>query len=128
MWPHQDELIYAVTRKRKIEHSAALIVASGWYVQYLEYRINNAWAALFQPMLLDINTTSPKPSDKDMRIVFEFLTAIVVLFRDRTELALVDIVDKLYNKALLKDTDDDRSTATQLVFAIIGWISIFSVS
>ena len=79
-------------------------------------------------MLLDINTTSPKPSDKDMRIVFEFLTAIVVLFRDRTELALVDIVDKLYNKALLKDTDDDRSTATQLVFAIIGWISIFSVS
>jgi hypothetical protein len=123
LWPQQDALIYAITRTRKINHSYSLIVASRWYVRYLECKINDTWATLFQPVLVDINNTSVHPSDKDMGIVFEFLTAIVVLFRERKELALVDIVDKLYNAALLKDTDDDRSTATQLVFAIIGWIS-----
>jgi len=50
------------------------------------------------------------------------LTAIVLELR-RRELALVEIVDGLYNQDLLNETDCERSVACQMVFAALGWIS-----
>jgi hypothetical protein len=50
------------------------------------------------------------------------LTAIVLELR-RRELALVEIVDGLYNQDLLKETEVDRSVACQMVFVALGWIS-----
>ena len=43
----------------------------------------------------------------------------------RHNFALTDIVDKLYNDNVLRETDDHRSLANQLVLASIGWISEF---
>jgi hypothetical protein len=73
-------------------------------------------------MLKDINMGSNEPCGHDMEIGMRVLTAIVLELR-RSELALVEIVDGLYNQDLLKETDDDRSAACQMVFVALGWIS-----
>ena len=57
-----------------------------------------------------------------MGIGMRVLTAIVLELR-RRELALVEIVDGLYNQDLLNETDCERSVACQMVFAALGWIS-----
>lgn len=66
---------------------------------------------------------SLRPNDEDMSVAFQILGTIIKQF-EREELALTDIVDKLYNDKLFKqETDEFRSHANQLVFAALGWIS-----
>jgi hypothetical protein len=77
---------------------------------------------LFRPILKKINGYSYAPCDDDMAIGVRVLTAIVLELR-RHELALVEIVDGLYNQDLLKETDAERSVACQMVFVALGWIS-----
>jgi len=123
LWQQQERLIYEITKLRKVEYSDNLIVASGWYISYLESKVRYSWGTLFAPVLLNINSHTAYPSIRDIEFAFSLFSRLVVLFRDRKRLALVDIVDTLYNNRLLKETDDDRSAAAQLVFATLGWIS-----
>ena len=102
--------------------SEILSSACHWYTEFLECKIRDNWAALFQPVLVDINPLATTPSENDILVAFELLTAVVLEFQ-RTDLALAGIVDELYNKNLLKWTDDERSDAFKLVFAAVGWIS-----
>jgi len=100
-----------------------LTSAGGWYTSSLRCRISDAWVSLFSRVLNDIDVSATRPSNQDRDIAFVFLAAVASECRDRENLALTDIVDKMYNDGLLRDTDDARSEAYQLVFACIGWIS-----
>jgi hypothetical protein len=97
--------------------------ARGWYTSFLRQRISEAWISLISPVLDGVDVLATRPSKQDLEIAFSFLAAVALECRDRENLALTDIVDKMYNEGLLKDTDDARSEAYQLVFACIGWIS-----
>jgi hypothetical protein len=71
---------------------------------------------------VDIDPAATSPCDREIVVTFEFLTAVVLELK-RKELALVNIVDEMYNKCLLRETDKDRCRANHLVFAALGWIS-----
>lgn len=77
------------------------------------------------PVLVGIHSDATCPCDHDITIAFQFLTAVASDLK-RKEIALVDIVDAMYNKGLFceLETDYERSRAHQLVFAALGWISI----
>jgi hypothetical protein len=122
----QNAFIFAVTGKPFESRSHTLTKSCNWYTAYLEFKITDAWKTLFRPILQNIKSTSTSPCDHDISIAFQFLTA-VVLELERRELALVNIVDQMYNKELLVDlpTETDRSRANQLVFAALGWISMY---
>jgi len=92
-------------------------------MNFLEFKIREAWPKLFVPVLRAATPPTP-PSDEDLFIAFQILQTILGELR-RESLALTDIVDKLYNENLLRETDDMRSHANQLVFAALGWISEF---
>lgn len=74
---------------------------------------------------MGIHSNATYPCGHDITISFQFLTAVVLELK-RKEIALVDIVDTMYNKGLFcqLETDYERSRAHQLVFAAFGWISI----
>jgi hypothetical protein len=117
----EHEFLYVMTGKKL--DSCNLKSACGWYTSFLECKILEAWDSLFRPLLVTIDASAAEPSSRDIEFAFQFLTAVALECRHRRNLALTDIVDKLYNDGLLRDTDDDRSEAYQLVFASIGWIS-----
>jgi len=94
-----------------------------WYTELLEWKIKKHWTQLFQPVMMNIAATPFGPSDDDISVAFCVLTAVISAFA-RKDLALVEIVDAMYNKSFFKDTDQDRSHATQLAFAVVGWISV----
>jgi hypothetical protein len=104
-------------------HSPALTLSRNWYLAFLEFKILDAWNTLLAPVLEDINPKATSPCDDDIGIAFQFLTAVAAELK-RKELALVNIVDGMYNRCLLHETDNDRSKAHQLAFAALGWISM----
>jgi len=61
-----------------------------------------------------------------MAIAFRLLATTVSEFT-RRNLALAEIADELYNQRLLIYTDQERTAATRLVFAAVGWISRISI-
>jgi len=125
--PPQDTFICAVTGKDRKCEGHGLTLAYKWYIRYLECKIKKAWIPLFRRVLLNVRQYSDVPNGDDIATAFDFFTAVVLAF-GRKDLALVEIVDEVYNKGLLKeseDEDDERSAANQLVFAAIGWISMF---
>jgi hypothetical protein len=121
-----NSLIFAVTGKRVHlrEHPdpPALNLACTWFLAFLEFKIIEAWNTLLAPVLANVNPKVTSPSRDDICFAFQFLEAVVSQL-DRKEVALVEVVDAMYNRGLLHDTDDDRSKADQLVFAALGWIS-----
>jgi len=101
--------------------------ACAWYMNFLEFKIREAWPNLFVPVLRNpvaAAATQSAPSNEDLAIAFQILQTILREL-SREGLALINIVDKLYNEHLLRETDDERSHANQLVFASLGWISEF---
>lgn len=102
--------------------------ACAWYMNFLEFKIRQAWKSLFIPVLRGTigNEQAPPPNSEDFSLTFEILKTIAEALR-RENLALTDILDKLYNENLFKEADGDRSHANQLVFAALGWISEFPV-
>ncbi|PMD58304.1 uncharacterized protein K444DRAFT_442681 [Hyaloscypha bicolor E] len=98
--------------------------ACAWYMNFLEFKIRQAWKSLFIPVLRGTigNEQAPPPNSEDFSLTFEILKTIAEALR-RENLALTDILDKLYNENLFKEADGDRSHANQLVFAALGWIS-----
>jgi hypothetical protein len=93
-------------------------------LSFLQFKIVQSWNTLLAPVLKKINQKATSPCDHDIAIAFQFLTAVAAEMK-RKELALVDIVCGVYNKLLLYETDDERSKAHQLVFAALGWISMY---
>lgn len=122
----QTALIFAVTGKRlhlgEHQHPTALTLSCHWYLAFLEFKILEAWNTLLAPVLANVNLKPTSPCDDDISAAFQFLTAVVSEL-SRKDIALVNIVDAMYNRCLLHETDDDRSKANQLVFAALGWIS-----
>ena len=94
-----------------------------WYIYFLECKILESWNTLFSRLLRDIDPFVDLPGAKALSIAFQMLeTTVIELARE--DLALTDIVDKLYNNKILVETDYERSHANQLLFASIGWISM----
>jgi hypothetical protein len=95
--------------------------ACAWYMNFLEFKVRQAWKPLFIPVLRGTigNEEAPPPNNEDFSLTFEILKTIVEAL-GRENLALTDILDKLYNENLFKEADDDRSHANQLVFAALG--------
>jgi hypothetical protein len=94
-----------------------------WYMDFLECKILEAWKPFFSRVLRDIDPFPDLPSANALSIAFEMLE-ITVIDLERENLALIDVVDKLYNNKTLIETDYERSHANQLLFAVIGWISM----
>ena len=119
--PAQEELIFAISGG--IRRSNVLNEAWKWYFDFLESKINEAWNPLLSSVLQNTGLSSPSPSDKDLTVAIQVLTAIVLELK-RPDLALITIVDGLYNQSLLNETDQTRSGAAQMVFVALGWISM----
>ena len=79
--------------------------------------------SLFQPVLNNAHYTSNTPNNKDLSLAFKMLTAMLAVL-EKDGLALINVVDELYNREILKETNPDRSQASQLIFAALGWISM----
>jgi hypothetical protein len=60
-----------------------------------------------------------------MATAFQMLE-VIVLESAKENFTLTDVVDRLYNDDMLKETDNERSHANQLVLAAFGWISMHS--
>jgi len=104
--------------------SVELQRAYEWYITFLECKIIEAWETLFSQVLIDTGNCAEYPGADALSKAFQMLEMVVIeLARER--LALTDVVDQLYNKAILTYTDSERSHANQLLFASIGWISAF---
>jgi hypothetical protein len=117
-----DHEAFAFAVTGSIRRSDTLNSAWKWYFHFLECKIKEAWAPLFHPILKNIDGYVYTPRDDDMAIGMQVLTAIVLNLQ-QSDLSLIEIVDGLYNRYLLKEVDVDRSTACQMVFAALGWIS-----
>lgn len=122
--PEQAAFLDAVTGPDL--RSGNLPLACDWYTSFLKSKIAEAWTPLFRPVLVGI-CLDCQPCEDCIEIAFKCLKTIVSVFPQK-DLALVDIVDKLYNSEVLKEADEDtahdESNANQLAFAAFGWISL----
>jgi hypothetical protein len=73
--------------------------------------------------LKNVGPHEEEPCNEAISIAFQVLETIVLVFEEK-DFTLADMVDTLYNKHMLRNTDIERSHAKQLVFATFGWISI----
>lgn len=123
--PEQDAFLDAITGPDL--RSSNLPLACDWYTSFIKSKIEEAWTPLFKPVLVGI-CVDCEPCEACIGIAFKCLQTIVSVFPQRN-LALVDIVDKLYNEGVWKEADEDtaydESNANQLAFAAFGWISTF---
>lgn len=116
----QEEFLLAITGEKG--RPEIVTDACRWYLGFLENKIREAWVSLIRDLLANIDPLPDFPSPQDVSIAFNFLAAVVKYFK-KADLALVQIVDKLYNNGILRYTDADQSRANQLVFTAFGWIS-----
>jgi hypothetical protein len=115
-----DEFLFAVTGERF--RWSTLEVACQWYTSFLESKIRESWVPLFQPVLINAYLASNTPNNKDLSRAFEMLTTMLAVL-EKDDFALIQVVDELYNREILKEADPDSSRASQLIFAALGWIS-----
>ena len=115
-----DEFLFALTGERF--RPPTLEVACQWYTLFLESKIRESWVPLFQPVLINAHLASDTPSNKDLSWAFKMLTTMLAVL-EKDDLALIEVVDELYNVKILEEADPDRSQASQLIFAALGWIS-----
>lgn len=101
--------------------------ACAWYIIFLEFKIKEAWIALFREVLIAANPLTDEPSSQELSVAFAVLKTIVRESSERESLALTNLVDALYNENDLRYTDEERSLANQLAFAAFGWISMLNV-
>jgi hypothetical protein len=92
-----------------------------WFINFLESKIKEGWI-LFSSVLKDVDPYEEEPCSEAVSSAFKVLENIV-LYLAREKVSLTDIVDALYNSNMLRDTDNERSHANQLVLAAFGWIS-----
>jgi hypothetical protein len=63
-----------------------------WYINFLQFKVSEAWGTLFIPVQKALIATTPSNE------VFSIAFHIIVLQLRRKNLTLSDIVDTLYNK------------------------------
>jgi hypothetical protein len=109
------------------EPSHTLINANEWYRRFLTGKVLEAWP-LIAETVLNVPQKAPdlEVEDHGVREVITILLCKVLGAMARRDLALVEIVDDLYNDELLKETNWEgaRTEANQLAFAIVGWLSM----
>jgi hypothetical protein len=117
----QDSLIVLITGDQMIKGSLA--DSCLWYSRYLRSKFHSHWH-LLAPALVGLEDNSTAPASGDLVVVYEFVLAVAKLFKSKKDLALVEIVDELENRGLLKQQlDDERAIHNQIVFAALGWLS-----
>ncbi|KAH7416711.1 hypothetical protein BKA64DRAFT_274608 [Cadophora sp. MPI-SDFR-AT-0126] len=119
----QDTLVSLIVGDDLVKGS--LLRASSWYTSFLRSKFTSIWHLLVQTLVgLDATTTSPRSGD--LVIVYDFFIRIVQLMRAKENLALVEIVDELDSNGTLKrQLDQERAIPNQVVFAAIGWLTMF---
>jgi len=104
-------------------NKGTLLGACEWYLGFLEAQFKEVWTTLLRPTLAGLDDAASTPMEEDMTVIYRFMNIVADALRQKSRLALSDIVDELANDGLLKETDEDRSLPCQLVFGAIGWIS-----
>jgi hypothetical protein len=126
----RDGFFAFITQGRLINEqqpSETLRDAINWYEDFLRAKFNSAWTTLLRPTLEGLNGNSPLLQRCDDPIIYRFMTRVAQQLSEKKDVALTDFVDELSNEeGLLKEPDEDRSLPFQLVFAAIGWLSMFS--
>lgn len=85
--------------------------------------MRESWTTRIKPVLRDISSFVI-PTECDITVAFIFMTAVVLeLNKQNKSMALTELCDPLYSKGLLKDTDEERTEALQLIYAAVGWLS-----
>ena len=119
--PARDRFVSILIGQQKNE--GTLREACEWYLGYLESQFKESWTTLLRPTLAGLNDATSTPMKEDIAVIYRFISIVADSLRQKSMLALSDIVDDLDNEGLLKDTDEYRSLPCQLVFAAVGWIS-----
>ncbi|KAH8602771.1 hypothetical protein B0O99DRAFT_9013 [Bisporella sp. PMI_857] len=118
----QDALLKFITGDEQIK--GWLASACVWYAGYLRRQFCSHWH-LLAPTLVNIEEGSTAPASGDHVVLYEFVFAIAKLLKTRRNLALVEIVDDLENRGVLKEQGDgERAASNQIVFAAWGWLSM----
>jgi len=95
-----------------------------WYARHLQFKFRQNWS-LIALSLASIPDESTEPAPGDLVAVYEFVIVVLTLFKNRRKVTLVEIVDELSNRDILKQQlDEDRAKPNQLVWATIGWLSM----
>lgn len=119
-----------------------------WYAKFLECRFGIAWPRLIRPALRGVQDFTNEPQAGEIGLAYNFLAVAAKSLQpregDALPLAMVDIVDQLFNGRFIKEqrarsqddqdnriveerdgeqSDGERAIPNQLVFAAIGWLS-----
>jgi len=119
----QDSLILLIVGDQLVK--GTLADACTWYARYLLSKFVHHWH-LLAPSLKGLDEESTRPRTGELVIVYDFLIIVARLLKTKKDLALVEIVDDLDNRDLLKPQfDEERALPNQIVFAALGWLSMF---
>jgi hypothetical protein len=130
---NRDGFLFVVTGdqsffREPLTISQELHRATLWYANYLESKIADSWTSLFEPVLTGITRGSERPPEKDISLAFRVLTAVAEALKTRKGLVLAEISDELYNKELLRDTDEVRRLLGELFLLRTSQSGLLSVS
>jgi hypothetical protein len=118
----QDDLVSILVGDQVIKGSLA--DSCLWYGRYLQSKFCHHWHLLV-PALVGLEDNSTSPASGDFVIVYNFVIEVAKLLKTRRNLALVEIVDELDNRSMLKpQMDEERAIPNQIVFAALGWLSM----
>lgn len=119
----QDHLISFIVGDEIIKGSLA--TACVWYKCFLRYKFISHWELFAQTLVgIDDKSTAPKPGD--LVVIYKFAKTVAQLLKTESNLAVSQIVDELDNQRQLKpQLDGERAIPNQLVFAAIGWLTMF---
>jgi hypothetical protein len=118
----QDHLVSILVGDQMIKGSLA--DSCLWYRRYLQSKFYRHWH-LLGPALVGLEDNSTAPASGDLVHVYSFVIEVAKLLKTRRNLALVEIVDELDNKNMLKpQMDEERAIPNQIVFATLGWLSM----
>jgi len=122
----QDDLVSILVGGQWIKGSLA--DSCLWYGRYLQSKFYHHWH-LLGPSLVGLEDNSTTPASGDFAIVYSFVIEVAKLLETRRNLALVEIVDELDNRSMLKpQMDEERAILNQIVFATLGWLSMHQTS
>jgi len=103
----------------------SLGAACAWYSRHLQLKFLQTWH-LLAPSLVGLEDESTEPRPGDLVIVYKFVLAIAEILSTKSHVALVEFVDQLSNENLLKpQLDEERAMPNQIVFAAVGWLTMF---
>jgi len=119
----QDHLVSFIVGDEIIK--GPLATACVWYKCFLRYKFISHWK-LFAQTLEGIDDASTAPKPGNLFVVYKFAKIVAQLLKTESNLAVSQVVDELDNQRQLKpQLDGERAIPNQLVFAAIGWLTMF---